>query len=201
MISTDRKKNIIKYSVVGAVGLAVIMFATIVAAISAPTQTRSVVPTNTNANVTNTSEVVEVSNKVTYTLPMNHATIAKDYSSTELQYNETLKQWQIHKAIDFLAGDDLNVFSISSGKVTNVYNNYLEGNVVEVTHSNGLVSVYKSLGDIVVRIGDNLATGQLIGVAGTTMAEEQSSGAHLHFELYENGKKIDPANYLDLGIK
>ena len=202
---SERKKNIIKYIAAGMVGLAVIAFATIVAVVSAP---QEVVPTNNSANVTtnnnnnnNNNEVVEVSNKVSFVLPMHNATISKDYSATELQYNETLKQWEIHKAIDFLAGDDLNVFSISTGVVSNVYNNYLEGNVVEITHSDGLVSVYKSLSDIVVRPGDKVTTGQLLGKASVTMAEEQTTGAHLHFEMYENNKKIDPANYLDMGVK
>ena len=197
---TEKKKNILKYTTAGAVGLVVVVFAVVLAVIASPKDSvGTIIPTNTNANISN--EVTEVATKITYTLPMNHATIAKDYSATELQYNDTLKQWQIHKAIDFLAGDDLNVFSISSGVVSNIYNNYLEGNVIEITHSNGLVSVYKSLGETVVKVGDNVTTGQLLGVAGISMAEEQNTGAHLHFELYENGKKIDPANYLDLGIK
>ena len=200
MVSTERKRNIIKFTIVGVIGLAVTISAAVLVAFTAPKDVPTSIPNNT-ANISKNNEVVEVSNKVTYTLPMNNASIAKDYSSTELQYNETLKQWQIHKAIDFLAGDDLNVFSISSGTVSNVYNNYLEGNVVEITHANGLVSVYKSMGEVVVKAGDNVTTGQLLGVAGVSMAEEQNSGAHLHFELYENGKKIDPANYLDLGVK
>ena len=38
---------------------------------------------------------------VSYVLPMQNATIVKDYSGAKLQYNDTLKQWEIHKAIDF----------------------------------------------------------------------------------------------------
>ena len=137
----------------------------------------------------------------TYVVPIKDATIVKDYSATELQYNETLKQWEIHKAIDFIAGENLDVFSITNGIVTNVYNNYLEGSVIEITHDNGLVSVYKSLEVANVSVGDKVSAGQIIGKVGNSMAQELNAGAHLHFELFENGVKINPSNYLDLGSK
>ena len=137
-----------------------------------------------------------------YVLPMRDATVAKDYSGTELQYNNTLKQWEIHKAIDFLAGENLNVYAVTDGTVSNVYTNYLEGTVVEISHSNGLVSIYKSLAsETNVNIGEKVTTGQVIGTASNSMAQELSVGAHLHFELQQNGVKIDPNNYLDLGVK
>ena len=135
-------------------------------------------------------------------VPMKDATISKDYSGTELQYNETLKQWEIHKAIDFKAGEDLQVYSIANGIVSNVYTNYLEGTVIEITHSNGIVSIYKSLSDeIAIKVGDKVSAGSVIGKVGETMAQESKTGAHLHFEMTKNGVKVNPNNYLDLGIK
>ena len=130
------------------------------------------------------------------------ATIAKDYSSTELQYNETLKQWEIHKAIDFLAGEDLNVYAISDGTVSNVYTNYLEGTVIEISHKNGLVSIYKSLNkDVQVSVGNKVGAGSVLGTISETMAQELNTGAHLHFEMLRNGIKVNPNDYLDLGVK
>ena len=138
----------------------------------------------------------------TYVVPMKNATINKDFSATELQFNETLKQWEIHKAIDFVATDDTQVFAVANGTVSRVYNNYLEGGVVEISHSNGLVSVYKSLSsEIKVAVGDKVSAGDVIGVAGVTMAQELNSGAHLHFEMLVNGVKVDPNNYIPLGNK
>ena len=138
----------------------------------------------------------------TYVTPMKNATVQKDYSSAELQYNDTLKQWEIHKGIDFLAGEDLSVFAVTNGTVSNVYSNYLEGTVVEITHDNGLVSVYKSLAkDVNVAIGDMVSAGQIIGTASNTMAQELNNGDHLHFEMLKNGKKVDPNDYINLGDK
>ncbi|MBQ8615226.1 MAG: M23 family metallopeptidase [Clostridia bacterium] len=147
------------------------------------------------------NETVPVSS-TTFVIPMKNATIAKDYSGAELQFNDTLKQWEIHKAIDFVASDDLNVYAISDGTVSNVYTNYLEGTVVEISHKNGLVSVYKSLvKDVNVSIGDVVGAGDIIGQVGETMAQELNTGAHLHFEMTKDGVKINPNDYLDLGNK
>lgn len=139
---------------------------------------------------------------VTYVVPMKNATIQKDYSNTELQFNDTMKQWEMHKAIDFLAGEETNVFAVADGTVSNVYTNYLEGTVVEITHKNGLVSVYKSLAENPsVATGDKVSAGQVIGVASATMSQELNTGNHLHFEMKLNGAKVDPNNYIDLGTK
>lgn len=138
----------------------------------------------------------------TFVVPMKNATIAKDYSGSELQFNETLKQWEIHKAIDFVANEDLNVYAVADGTVSNVYSNYLEGSVIEISHSNGIISVYKSISkEVKVSIGDKVGAGTVIGEVADTMASELKVGAHLHFEMIKSGVKVNPNDYLDLGNK
>lgn len=155
--------------------------------------------TNQNLNVDNDTVLVSTKN---YVVPLNGATVAKDYSGSELQYNDTLKQWEIHKAIDFVAGEDKNVYAMANGTVSNVYTNYLEGTVIEISHTDGLVSVYKSLDkDTKVKIGDKVTAGDIIGEVSSSMAQELNSGNHLHFELLKEGKKVNPNDYLDLGSK
>jgi len=159
-----------------------------------------------NTNVDNTQADIgggDVSVSAnTYVVPMKNATVQKDYSGTELQYNESLKQWEIHKAIDFLAGEDTQVMAVANGVVSKVYSNYLEGGVVEITHNNGLTSIYKSLAEeINIAVGDSVAAGDVIGMAGNTMSQELNSGRHLHFEMLLNGVKVDPNNYIPLGNK
>ena len=162
---------------------------------------------NSSSDKKNTAHIggeqnVPVAAKPSFVLPMNGAQVIKDYSGSELQYNDTLKQWEIHKAIDFQAGEDKNVYAVSSGTVSNIYTNYLEGTVIEITHGDGLVSVYKSLNkDVRVNIGDIVNAGQVIGSVAESMAQELNSGNHLHFEMLLNGKKVDPNNYLSLGNK
>jgi len=157
-----------------------------------------------NINSTNGKGMasIAVSTKpVSYTSPMENASVIKDFSNKELQYNDTLKQWEIHKALDITSDTNNNVFTIASGTVTNVYTNYLEGGVIEISHDNGIKSVYKSLEDISVKNGDYVNAGDVIGSISNSMARELNTGAHLHFEMFENNLSVNPNNYIDFSNK
>ena len=201
--TSKQKKNILmSYIYAGIVALLVIAGAITVAVITANKTTPTVNVPTTEVGGGSTNVEVDVPVSVpTYVVPMKNATVSKDYSGKELQYNDTLKQWEIHKAIDFVAGEEINVFALTDGTVSNVYNNYLEGTVVEITHGKGLVSIYKSLAKADVKVGDKVSAGQIIGQAGDSMASELNMGAHLHFEVLLDGVKVDPNNYIDLGNK
>ncbi len=146
-------------------------------------------------------DVVDVSTSG-YVLPVQGGTLVKDYSGTKLQYNDSLKQWEIHKAVDFVVGEDTRVAAIANGTVSEIYTNHLEGTVVKIAHTNGLVSVYKSLDkNLNVKVGDTVSAGTIIGKASNSMTEELNTGIHLHLEMWLNGVKVDPNNYLSLGNK
>ncbi len=190
--TNQKKKFALNYLYAGIVAFLVIACAVTIALVSKTTTT----------STGDVGEVVVPTATTTYVVPINNATVQKDYSASELQYNDTLKQWEIHKAIDFLAGEDLKVVAVSDGTVSNVYTNYLEGTVVEITHKNGVVSVYKSLAsEVSVAVGDKVTAGQAIGEAGNSMAQELNGGKHLHFEMSVNGTKVDPNDYISLGNK
>ena len=160
----------------------------------------------TNQNVKTSGDIgmdegLVVAN-TTYVVPLADATIVKDYSAKELQYNSTLKQWQIHKAVDLVSESSKDVLALTDGKVSNIYTNYLEGTVVEITHSNGLVSIYKSLAkEVKVEVGTQVSAGQVIGTISESMAEELNNGAHLHFEVKLSGVLVDPNGYISLTNK
>lgn len=189
----QKNSNLMSYIYAAIIALLVVAAAITIAFVNAKN-------TTSKANV-GIEETVQVAT-TTFVVPMKNATIAKDYSSSELQYNDTLKQWEIHKAIDFVATDDLNVYAVSDGTVSNVYTNYLEGTVVEISHNDGFVTVYKSLDkNVKVSVGDKVNAGSVIGQVAVSMASEQNSKAHLHFEMLKNGVKVNPNDYLDLGNK
>ena len=164
------------------------------------TLTSSSSDTSTTDNKPNNTPVTS---RVTYYLPVLNATILKNYSDSELQYNSTLNQWEAHKSIDFMASAGSEVRAITSGKVVDIYNNYLEGTVIKIEHDNGIVSEYASLSeDVLVNKGDTVASNAVIGYVSASANAEASDGAHLHFTMYDtNGKKIDPAGYLSLSSK
>lgn len=198
--SNQKKKIVMNVLYASLIGLLVVGCAVTIAIVN---KNSSVTPkTANNGSVSlNSKDTIEVSAPV-YVVPMKDYSIAKDYSGKELQYNDTLKQWEIHKAIDLISNGDASVFAISNGTVSNIYTNYLEGTVIEITHSNGLISIYKSLSqDVNVAVGDKVKAGQKIGMAGETMAQELALGKHLHLEITQNGTKVDPNDYIDLGVK
>lgn len=136
-----------------------------------------------------------------YALPMRNASVIKDFSSTELQYNQTLNCWEAHLSVDLMSVDT-EVMAIYDGVVSLVTNDFLMGNVVTVTHDNGLVSIYSSLNDnLQVQEGDRVSKGQVLGFAGTTASSEFADGVHLDFAMLKNGEEVDPNNYLNLQNK
>lgn len=186
----SKRKNIIKNSTYAVIIVSAIMLGATLVAVN--------VQDKTDNNLTIQTSVSDNS----YSLPMQNVTVLKDYNSGELQYNDTLKQWEIHKAVDLVSDTNTDVFSIAKGTVTNVYTNYLEGTVIEISHNNGLVSVYKSLSqDVSITLGDAVKAGQKIGTVGSTMARELNSGNHLHLEMYSNNELVNPNDYIDFSKK
>ena len=138
---------------------------------------------------------------VVFVLPVDDPELLKGFSSTELFYNETLGQWESHKGVD-LSSENLKVYAVLSGTVTNVVKNYETGTTITITHDDGFVSVYSSLdAEVMVAVDDKVQKGQEIAKMSTSAANEQEQGNHLHFELFKDGEKVDPANYLTLENK
>lgn len=100
---------------------------------------------------------------------------------------------QFHKGIDFKAKVGDPVLAVADGVVSfsGVRSGY--GNVVEVDHGNGYVTRYAHNSRLMGRIGDLVRAGQQIAKAGST---GRSTGAHVHFEVWENGRVVNPRKFL-----
>jgi murein DD-endopeptidase MepM/ murein hydrolase activator NlpD len=96
-----------------------------------------------------------------------------------------------HLGIDITAPEGSNVYAAGSGVVTMAQGgyNYGYGNVVQIDHGNGYVTVYAHLSQINVSQCQSVGQGTLIGYSGNT---GNSFGAHLHFEIRVGGKNINP---------
>ena len=141
---------------------------------------------------------------IVFGLPVNSTQVLKWYSDTELMYNETLNQWESHKGVDIVSGtdNDFAVYSVLDGVVTNIEDSYEFGTVLTITHNNGFVSKYSSLNaDLNVEVSDSVKKGQQVGIVADSATNEHKQGKHLHFELFKDGQKVDPANYLSLEDK
>ncbi len=105
---------------------------------------------------------------------------------------------KLHKGIDISDGaaEGQPFVASASGYVTTVvfdYGNENYGCYVIIDHGNGYQTLYAQCSDIYVAPGTYVEQGEVIGAIGST---GDSTGAHLHFEIRENGEFVDPTNYL-----
>ncbi|MDH1662360.1 M23 family metallopeptidase [Stenotrophomonas sp. GD03777] len=101
-----------------------------------------------------------------------------------------------HKGMDFHAKVGDPVMAVAEGVVSfaGVKGGY--GNVVDVDHGNGYVTRYAHNSRLVVKAGDLVRAGQEVAKAGST---GRSTGAHVHFEVWENGNVVNPRKFLGDG--
>ncbi|MFH5187598.1 peptidoglycan DD-metalloendopeptidase family protein [Paenibacillus sp. TAB 01] len=104
-----------------------------------------------------------------------------------------------HMGIDFARPDAqaFDVMAAMSGKVTAVEKNPVVGNLVEITHPNGLVTVYQSLADVKVAKDAEVKKGDVIAKAGRNELEKDQ-GNHLHFEVRQGqgGAALNPETFI-----
>jgi murein DD-endopeptidase MepM/ murein hydrolase activator NlpD len=99
-----------------------------------------------------------------------------------------------HYGIDILAAKDSPIKSIMDGIVISAEQSISTGNCVFIQHTKNVISVYKHNSVLLVKTGDIIKTGQAIAIIGNS--GEMSTGPHLHFEMWYDGKYINPENYI-----
>ncbi|MEI7490124.1 MAG: M23 family metallopeptidase [Bacteroidota bacterium] len=99
-----------------------------------------------------------------------------------------------HFGVDIVAKQNEAIKSVLDGTV--IFANWtLEtGYVVVIQHSQNIVSVYKHNSAILTKTGDYVYAGEPIAIIGET--GEYSTGPHLHFELWYEGKPVNPKDYI-----
>ncbi len=108
-------------------------------------------------------------------------------------FGELRSGGHIHKGIDIAAISGSNIYAPGSGTVilTGWQDEY--GNTIMIHHGSGITTLYGHLKKILVRRGQIISRGEVIGLVGSTGV---STGPHLHYEIRINGKRVDPMNYL-----
>lgn len=136
---------------------------------------------------------------ITFVLPIENGEISKEFAENHLIEDKTTGFWQAHLALDFKAAEGVKVLSVYDGTIEKIENSMMDGLTITIKHSGNLKSVYKCLGEeALVKEGDKVLAGQEIGSVSTNLTEK-ADGAHLHFELYEKDKLIDPTPYFSTG--
>ena len=120
-------------------------------------------------------------------------TVFNLFSGTELVKDETLDKWHTHNGIDIKAELGAPVRAVADGVVSAVKEDPMWGTVVEITHADDLVSRYCGLDEeLSVAEGQAVSIADEIGRVGDTNLAETALEPHLHFELFEDGVRVDP---------
>jgi murein DD-endopeptidase MepM/ murein hydrolase activator NlpD len=99
-----------------------------------------------------------------------------------------------HPGIDLSAPTGTPVGAAAAGRVVFAgFDGGGYGNLVEVAHGNGVLSMYAHLSAFSVSVGQSVATGTRVGRVGST---GESTGPHLHFEVRVRGAAVDPVSAL-----
>ena len=93
-----------------------------------------------------------------------------------------------------VAKQDAKITSVLDGTVVFADWTIKTGYVIHVQHKNNLLSIYKHNSVLLKQQGDYVRAGEVLAVIGNT--GEESSGAHLHFELWRGGNPLDPENFI-----
>jgi murein DD-endopeptidase MepM/ murein hydrolase activator NlpD len=104
----------------------------------------------------------------------------------------------LHTGVDFRFAPGEKVTATAPGKVISAGWAGGYGNMVEVDHGNGISTRYGHMTEILVKVGDTVKTGGIVGLAGST---GRSTGTHLHYEVREDGHPIDPLYFVRAGAK
>ena len=150
--------------------------------------------------------VVSINNIIKRPYNNDSVKIVKDYydykdeaveqENSIIYYSDTYLQ---SSGVSYSADVPFDVISILDGVVTNITENDLLGNIVEIDHGNGIIGYYQSLTDIIVKKGDNVSQGTVLAKSGlSNIAKDLNE--HLNFELSINGKLVNPEEYFERNI-
>ena len=98
---------------------------------------------------------------------------------------------RMHSGLDFRAGSGTPIVAVTDARVSGAGRMGGCGNAVRLDHGGGLSTRYCHMSRVAVRGGQSVRRGQVIGYVGSTGL---STGPHLHYEMYRNGRAVNPAS-------
>ena len=125
--------------------------------------------------------------------PISNKQLMALASGFGMRIHPIYKLRKMHSGIDFAASIGTPIYATADGKVVNAevkFSGY--GKQVEIDHGFGYRTRYAHMHDFVVRRGQNIKRGDLIGYVGNTGS---STAPHLHYEVMINGNQVDPVHY------
>jgi len=130
--------------------------------------------------------------------PVRNARISSGF--TLRRFHPILKRYRAHLGMDYAAPRGTPILAAGSGTVIFAGRTRGYGNVIKIRHSDGYVTLYAHQKAFRrgMRVGKRVKQGEVIGYVGSTGL---STGPHLHFGLYKNGRAINPARVVQVTTK
>ncbi len=128
--------------------------------------------------------------------PLNHIRVTSPF--TYRRYHPILHRYKAHLGTDFGARRGTPILSVADGVV--IYSGKMGGygNVIKIKHDDDYISLYAHQSRLKAKKGQIVKKGQIIGYVGST---GRSTGPHLHFGLYKNGRPINPMTMVKFSTK
>ena len=149
---------------------------------------------------------------------VNNEKIIKPYTSEEVKINKTFydkdateeeqqnsliyyENTYIQNSGEFyISANQFDVVSVLDGNISDIKEDELLGNIIEIEHSNDLKTIYQSVDNIKVKIGDSIKQGDIIASSGSNKIDTNNSNCLL-FEVYKSGQLMNPQDFYAMETK
>lgn len=124
--------------------------------------------------------------------PINNKELTRLHTTFGPRWHPILKKMHAHEGLDFTAPTGTPVYATGDGIITASYHSSSYGNVIFINHGYGYQTRYAHLVKYIVKRGESVKRGQIIGYVGNT---GRSEAPHLHYEVLYNYKPVNPINF------
>lgn len=132
------------------------------------------------------------STDVIATIPFYNQNGTDEQQQAALIYYENI--YMENTGVMYTSSNEFNIVSVLDGTVKDIKDDTIMGKIVEIENNKAITTIYQSLGNVQVNIGDNLKQGDVIGTSGkNSIIANDLYG--LHFEVYKKGEIIDPEQF------
>ena len=114
-----------------------------------------------------------------------------------IYYENTYMQ---NSGVLYSSENPFDIVAVLDGKVAEIKEDEILGNVLVIDHGNELKSTYQSLNDIQVKVGDEVKQGDIIAQSGENKLNNSSKNSLL-FEVYNKGQLINPEKFYEMDLK
>jgi murein DD-endopeptidase MepM/ murein hydrolase activator NlpD len=125
-------------------------------------------------------------------MPIAKENLTRMASGYGMRMHPILKIRKMHEGMDFTAKKGTPIYATGDGKVIKAKRSATYGKVVYIDHGYGYQTRYAHMSKIATKRGKKVKRGDLIGYVGNT---GRSVGPHLHYEVYYNGRPVNPIGY------